>query len=310
LAQQALPAILWGQCLELAKTQVAGLGEMGEAYYQACLQALTVVEDPEYRSRLFDVLARLGLDCRPGVGLRADGLPDIDWVEIPAGEFIYGEGDEQKALHLETYSISRYPITHAQYQAFIDAGGYEQNQWWQDIKKMSVQEPRWKEANRPRETVSWFEAVAFCRWLSHRLGREVRLPTEQEWEKSARGSDGREFPWGKGYRPGAANINEKWGDAGPNYLEHTSAVGIYPQDASTYGVMDLAGNVWEWCLNKYEQTEAIAIDDSSDTRVLRGGSWSYNPAGARSASRYGNGPDIRGSLVGFRVLCSGPSSGH
>jgi formylglycine-generating enzyme required for sulfatase activity len=81
-------------------------------------------------------------------------MPDIDWVEIPAGEFIYGKGKEQQTLYLESYCISRYPITHAQFQAFIDAGGYETETWWLDIRQMRPEEPTWKEANRPRERVS------------------------------------------------------------------------------------------------------------------------------------------------------------
>jgi hypothetical protein len=311
LAQQPLPAVLWGQCLELAKTQVAGLGEMGEQYFQACQLSLDVVENPEYRSRLFDTLARLGLDHRPGIGLRADGLPDIDWVEIPEGEFIYAEGGEQKTLHLETYSISRYPITHAQYQAFIHAGGYGQPEWWQDIKQMTAQEARWKEANRPRETVSWYEAMAYCRWLSHQMGREIRLPTEQEWEKAARGSDGRKYPWGDEYMAGAANVYETFITEKVPPLHKTSAVGLYPHDISPYGVVDMVGNVRELCLNKFNCPTCTEIDKSGDCRAMRGGSWNYTQEYARLGNPLGSPhPDFIQTDVGFRVMRAGPFSVH
>ena len=133
-------------------------------------------------------------------------MPDIDWVEIPAGTFIYQDGEKQQ---LPAYAIARYPITHCQFQAFIEApDGYPNPAWWQGLAEQpeAPAEARWDYANHPREMVNWYEAVAFCRWLSHLLGYEVRLPTEQEWEKAARGTDGREYPWGNGYRSGHANI--------------------------------------------------------------------------------------------------------
>jgi len=310
LQHNALPAILWGRCLELAYTQIPELGALGEEFAAACLAALEVVEDPGERSRLFDSLARLDLDRRPGVGLGADGLPDIDWVDIPAGEFIYGEGDAATSLSLDGFRIARYPITNVQYQTFIDEGGYEDLRWWQDIKRIEPVESTWRERNRPRETVCWYEALAYCRWLSDRLGVAVSLPTEQQWEKAARGADGRVYPWGNDYSPGRANVCEPAVDIGPNFLRQTSAVGLYPAGASPAGVLDMAGNLWEWCLNMYKETSVIAADDSNNQRVLRGGSWFVNPEFARSAFRDGVRPGGRHSGVGFRVLCSGPFEGH
>jgi formylglycine-generating enzyme required for sulfatase activity len=234
-------------------------------------------------------------------------LPDIDWVAIPGGEFIYGENEQQQRLTLDSYFIARYPITNAQYQTFIDDGGYEEEHWWRDLERQSSPvESTWNQPNRPRETVTWYEAVAFCRWLSQQLGYEIHLPTEQQWEKAARGTDGREYPWGNGYRAGFANVNEKEKEDGPSYLVQTTAVGLYPQGASSYEVMDLAGNVWEWCLNKHDNPEDTTIDAGGNSRVLRGGAWFVSPGLARSAVRDWNPPDVRDFVGGFRVVCASP----
>jgi hypothetical protein len=99
-------------------------------------------------------------------------LPDIDWVEIPGGDFIYQEGERRS---LPTFYMARYPVTNVQYQTFIDAGGYGDQRWWADLVRPEPDESRWSQANRPRTNVDWYEAVAFSRWLSAQLGYEVRL---------------------------------------------------------------------------------------------------------------------------------------
>jgi hypothetical protein len=146
-------------------------------------------------------------------------LPDIDWVEIPGGDYIYQDG---KSRTLPTFYMARYPVTNVRYQAFIDAGGYDDERWWQGIERTQPQESRWPQATRPCTSVNWYEAVAFSRWLSEQLGYTVRLPTEEEWERAARGRDGRAFPWGDDYSTGYANINETWDSAGGQKLEHTT----------------------------------------------------------------------------------------
>jgi formylglycine-generating enzyme required for sulfatase activity len=289
--------------------------------------------EPTRRLAIGDELDKLG-DPRRGVGLDANGLPDIDWVEIPGGVFIYQNGEKRE---LPTYWISRYPITNRQFQAFIDAGGYQKpsakrgkaRQWLDKLNKLTgqtqtesvladlwkgLQQPQpakstWPQGNRPRTNVDWYEAVAFTRWLSAVFGlpaKTIHLPFEMEWEKAARGEHGLIYPWGNEYQSGFANIDEKSGNAGKWYLEQTTAVGLYPHGCSPYGVEDMAGTVWEWCLNDYKNPHAMEAGTSGDARVLRGGSWFLYLDLARAVSRDWYNPDYRSYLRGFRVLSSVP----
>ncbi|MCQ1548160.1 MAG: formylglycine-generating enzyme family protein [Candidatus Accumulibacter phosphatis] len=267
---------------------------------------------PPRRLEIGDRLAGIG-DPRRGVGLDARGLPEIDWVDVPGGEFVYQQGEKRT---LPAFRIARYPITNVQYQTFVDAGDYREERWWRDLRRPKPEPSRWPQGNRPRTDVDWYEAVAFTRWLSAQLGYEVRLPTEEEWERAAGGPEGREYPWGAEYESGRANIDETWGEKkgpwylgekkGPWYLEQTTAVGVYPHGASPEGVLDLSGNVWEWCLNQYDQPERIQPDTSDQSRVLRGGSWDGYAAYARASRRGRHDPDNRDADVGFRLVSSAP----
>lgn len=251
--------------------------------------------NPHERHAISTALAWLDWDNRPGIGLDANGLPDIDWVEIPAGEFIFSEKGElgKQTLYLPSYQMSRYPVTNAQFRAFEQAGGYETDEWWEGLRKPDSAPNHWKtESNRPAERVSWYDAVAYCRWLSVQTGKAVRLPTEQEWEKAARGTDGREYPWGNEFKPECCNAENKLGE--------TSAVGIYPNGQSPDGLLDMSGNVWEWCLNRYDKPAVIEPDLSGTLRVLRGGSWDYDGRYCRSAYRGYIASDGRSRDFGFR----------
>ncbi|NDD65503.1 MAG: hypothetical protein EBZ36_16240, partial [Acidobacteria bacterium] len=281
--------------------------------------------EPAARAALGRALGLVGLDNRKGVGNRRHrldsgetiDLPDLDWIEIPAGRFNYGDESQYAAkpeeVELPTFFIARYPITMAQFQTFLDdAQGASDPRWFEglaaDEDDRQFQPQNFKYLNHPRETVNWYQAIAFCRWLSWRLGGEhdlkkiarwaVRLPTEYEWEKAARGTDGRIYPYAGDVDSAKANT---W-DTG---IRQTTAVGIFPNGQSPYGVMDLSGNVWEWCLNEYEKPlkEASRIRLAGDAqRPLRGGSWRNNQDVARAVVRSVDDPDLRHFLVGLRLV--------
>ncbi|MEM9387851.1 MAG: SUMF1/EgtB/PvdO family nonheme iron enzyme [Pseudomonadota bacterium] len=259
------------QCAELLLNKKLSLGGLRERLERVALNAIEDAAEVRDRQVLALYLGRQG-DPRAGTGVDARGRPDIEWVEVPGGCFLYGK--DRKPRELETFWMARYPVTNAQFQAFIDAHGYGDERWWDGLAKRehSPAAARWHEANRPRETVSWYEAVAYCRWLSDALDIEVRLPTEWEWEKAARGPDGREYPWGPEYEPGRANLQDRDADAGGEFMGQTTVVGLYPQGRSPYVIDDLSGNVLEWCLNERKHREKTQLRGDAP-RVLRGGSW-------------------------------------
>jgi len=217
----------------------------------------------------------------------------------------------QHQVALPDYWIGQYPVTNAQYRAFIEGGGYRTRAYWTEAGwgwKGDRTQPRYWNDERysgpqqPVVGVSWYEAVAYCRWLSEATGRQYKLPSEAEWEKAARGADGRIWPWGDEWDPGKCNNNER----GPHT---TTPVGQYsPAGDSPYGCADMAGNVWEWCATKWEPSyEGYRGDDDPEgdaSRVLRGGSF-YNYARfARCASRLWNlDPVYHLRNGGFRVGC-------
>jgi formylglycine-generating enzyme required for sulfatase activity len=177
-------------------------------------------------------------------------------------------------------------------------------QGWVD--PVSPSGPVWTDPNAPREMVSWHEAVAFCRWLDHRrrdqgrLGpdQEIRLPTEWEWQLAATGGDpDRTYPWGKAWEPDRLNSDQSVG--------RTTAVGLYPRGAAPCGALDLAGNVFEWCANHYDEPRVTATA-GADPRALRGGSWVGARVGCRAACRLRSSPNARGVDIGFRLCLSSP----
>ena len=221
----------------------------------------------------------------------------LEWVPIPAGEFTMGsnEYDEEKPIHrvhLSAYQITRHPVTNAQYAAFVEATWHAAPQHWKGGKI-----PHGKE-NHPVVNVSREDAQAFCEWAG------VRLPTEAEWEKAARGTDGRTYPWGNQPPTQAlCNYNRNVGD--------TTPVGQYPKGASPYGVLDMAGNVWEW-VNDWYDKDYYCVSPSNNPqgpetgkhRVLRSGSWINCRPDVRSTTRIKYYPDSWSNNVGYRFARS------
>lgn len=255
------------------------------------------------RLKIGQYLAALG-DPRQGVGLRPDGVPDIEWIEIPGGKIELEKVDH--VFQVKPFKIAKYQVSNAQFQAFLEAAeGYQNDEWWEGIQHQEVAQPAWSEANSPRETVSWYEAVAFCRWLSIKVSGQggtsvsIRLPTEWEWQQAATGGDPKcEYPWGGSWDATRCNSDK-------SRLRRTTAVGMYPEGTTEQGVLDLAGNLWEWCLNEYEtpeQPKAGRINMQGARRVIRGGSWGDDPVLLRASSRSRFFADIRYSYIGFRLV--------
>lgn len=202
-------------------------------------------------------------------------------------------------------SLGKYPVTVQGYQAFVDADGYKNSQYWEDEDLRLRGEHGWVEPdgwdgqlehpNRPVTGVSWYEAWAFCRWRSSDSDWTFRLPTEAEWMAAA-APDKQTYPWGdEEPDPERANFNRNVGTPTP--------VGVYPAGDGPYGHSDLAGNVWEWMndiwrIPRPQDAEGI---QSSRIRVYRGGSWYVDPRVLRSALRGRHFPDFRFIILAFRV---------
>lgn len=252
----------------------------------------------------------------------------LGFVEISPGPFLMGSDQrcdleaydyecEQHEVTLTDYYIARYPVTVAQFQAFVEDSGY------QPEDNSSVRGV----ANHPVMGITWYEALKYCDWLTERLrgwagtpeplatrirneGWMVTLPSEAEWEKAARGTDGRLYPWGDKADRNRANYAD-------TRIKSTSAVGCFPTGASPYGVEDLSGNVWEWTRSlwgtdftrpayhyPYQPTDGREdVSAPRDIRrVVRGGAFSDDLGYMRCASRYWFGPSSWHWHLGFRVV--------
>ncbi len=224
----------------------------------------------------------------------------FEWCEIPAGRVTLESN--AGAFNVQPFLMAKYPITYEQFQVFIDdPQGFTNLEWWAglvaggDHGKAPSHQSFTHAQNLPRENVSWYDAMAFCRWLSRRVGCEIRLPTEWEWQWAAQGSDGRAYPWGN-------NFDQSRCNTGKSNLKQTTPVCGYPDGASSYGVLDMSGNVWEWCLNEY-QTPKNTNTVSNIDRAVRGGSWNLDFSFARATFRNIRSPHNRCIDIGFRVAC-------
>lgn len=238
-------------------------------------------------------LSEIG-DPRDGVGVANDGTPCIQWCALPGGEVsVEGHG----IFQVPPLRIAAFPVTQAQFQAFTEArDGFTRTDWWRGLRRPpSSRGLAARRGNYPATQVSWFEAVAFSRWASARLGLAVRLPEESEWQWAAQSArPGFVYPWGRDWREGHANTEE-------GALGRLTAVGLYPAGRSLQGVYDLAGNAWEWCRGAYERPRDRSPAPESP-RVLKGGSWRVNRGFARADFRLEGLPEDRMAGSGFRLV--------
>jgi formylglycine-generating enzyme required for sulfatase activity len=314
--------------MSLAKVTQFDEGPDLTARIRRLLEKLLAQEalSPFERMQAGMTLGQLG-DERPGVATRPrpgkQDRPDLLWTPvIPPDDFLMG--DERRKHRLQhPFCVGVHPITVAQFELFIQDGGYGRKELWTDAGwrwRAQAQQTRpddyesaFQTPNHPRVGVTWYEAVAFCHWLNAAFTPvelklpdatwKVRLPSEAEWERAARHTDGRDFPWkDQAEPPSRCNCYE-------TQLRQTTAVGMFPSGKAECGALDLAGNVWEWTLSAYGDypynpkagRENLAGDRA---RVLRGGSWYGRAVSARCAYRGRSDPDSRYRLIGFRLVAS------
>jgi len=237
-------------------------------------------------------------------------------VPIPEGPFLRGSTDEigladehpQRPIYLSAFTIDLLPVTFGDFAAFIESGGYAREELWSPegwsfvrssglVRPRFLGEPEWAHVTGPRQPVcgvSFWEAEAYARFV------RKRLPTEAEWEKAARGTDGRIYPWGNRWDPTRCSFR-----GGP--IRAAPEVGQFPSGASPYGVLDMPGGVWEWCADWYDAGEYTRSPDrdpmgpaSRELKVARGGAWNALPLQNRTANRNAWKPTARFSNLGFR----------
>lgn len=303
------------RCAALLGVMMRDLGRMGyqpkmPAYDRTVKSAMGIFEvgaegiDLRTRIEAADALGQVG-DPR---------LEEENWVPIPAGTFWMGaqrkrkEGrnydpeahDSEGPVHevtLGAFRIGKYPVTVQEFAVFIADGGYSKPEYWKAGGPRDTTPEDWERQteypNRPVVGVSWFEATAYCAW------KGVRLPTEAEWERAARGPEGTRYPWGNEPALDTKRANYAKSEAGS-----ATPVGLFPLGNSVEGVCDLLGNVYEWCEDWYGRYGAASEEKS--VKVLRGGSGLGNPRGVRVSYRVRNVPVIRFNNLGFR--CAGELS--
>jgi formylglycine-generating enzyme required for sulfatase activity len=284
---------------------------------------------------------------------KAEGL-ELPMVRIPAGSFVMGspEGEPwrmgwegpQHQVELGEFLMGRTPITQEQWRAVAQWEPREGERWERELKaspsrfqpkdageeekqrygSFRLLEREGSSDQRPVERVSWLDAMEFCRRLSQRTGRHYTLPSEAQWEYACRAGTTTPFAFGETLSDELANYDAsetyRSGQKGA-YRQQTTPVGTFP--ANAWGLHDMHGNVWEWCLDDWHESYEGAPSDGSDwldgaegvgkgeekRKLLRGGSWGINPRYCRSAFRNRYRPDYANGIIGFRVVClpQGPS---
>lgn len=247
-------------------------------------------------------------------------LNEEKMILVMGGKFKRGSNEWDNAkpvkeIELDDFWIGKYPVTNMEFRGFVEAGGYQDREWWSPEswewrEKEKICEPkfwhdrRWNGPNFPVVGVSWYEAEAFASWLKANTGINYRLPAEAEWEKAARGTNGLKYPWGDRFQSKFCNSRESG-------LMRISPVGIFPTGKSPYGCLDLAGNVWEWCADWYDSgyykqspSKNPPGPISGSGRVLRGGCWFFGAEFCAAAYRFYLRPVYRVDNLGFRLARS------
>jgi len=231
-------------------------------------------------------------------------MPMLEWCEIPAGNVTVEHDNKSKNYYVDTFRVSKYPITNAQYRMFITAAdGYKDERWWEFSphalnwlrSNPEPNEGKYQGDDQPRENICWYAAMAFTRWLSHKTGLTVTLPTEQQWQRASQGDDARIYPWGNKFDASRCNSRE-------GRQRTTTPVAKYTKGVSPYGVFDMSGNVWEWCLNTVHGGDHRLNGDV--TRAVRGGSFISAYHRTRTTFNFYLSPVYRYATIGFRVICS------
>ena len=278
-----VPLLVWGA--EMPKAS-----DLPEPIAKLTRRHAMKMSDERFRAdatRLIEQIQEYMTEETAEVSMEAEAREGM--VLIPKGPFLYGEERVREDIPNDFY-MAIYPVTNDQYKEFMLANGYGCQDYWSDEgwdwkQEKQVNRPeywtdsKWNKADHPVVGVSYYEAEAYASWAGK------RLPTEQEWEKAARGTDGREYPWGNVFDKSKCNSDESG-------IHATTPVTKYTEGMSPYGCFDMAGNVWEWCASWY--------DADKNGRVLRGGSWGRDPTLLRSAYRNSTNPTGRGADVGVR----------
>lgn len=256
--------------------------------------------------------------CRRTSERRIEALDDgivLEMVLIPEGTFLMGSPETeagrlnneepQHSVTVKSFLMGKYPITQAQWTVVASFPKVHQD--------LELDPSHFKGTDRPVEQVSWHDAVEFCARLSKKTGHEYRLPTEAEWEYACRAETITPFHFGETITPKLSNYDCNYryrSSPKGTYRKQTSPVRSFPF-ANAFGLFDMHGNIWEWCLDHWHQnyddapTNGIAwlIDSKNNLRVLRGGSWYNDPRDCRSAFRYYWDSEDRLNRIGFRVVC-------
>lgn len=236
-------------------------------------------------------------------------LPLLEWCEVPSGSVDFVYTNDNRAPHHQqfevgTFRMSKYPVTNAQFNAFLeDPYGYANLEWWQYSaaayqwrKQHAVPfESKFKGDERPREMVTWFDAVAYCQWLTDRMKVRVMLPSVAEWQRAYQGDNGNRYPWGNKFNKNNCNTAE-------SDIKMTTIVTAYEKNVSQFNVCDMAGNVWEWCRNadlNHRFSEDLSLNAK---RVVRGGSY-MSPANRSEVNfHYALNPSNLHASIGFRLV--------